>query len=145
MSVKHSKIKQILFSLDPDQTGIETPTQFECQIQNWTLTPPQEDGARFYTQCPDGEFLEDVEPVWSLELTFFSDWTLNGLSDFLATNTGKLADFVLAHHPDVAAEHVKWSGVLKLKCPPIGGAARATEQQTVTFACVGEPAYTRVP
>ena len=145
MSVHHSKIKQISFTLDADQEGIETPLNFECQIQNWTLTPPQEDGARFYTQCPDGEFLEDVEPVWSLELNFFSDWTANGISDFLAANAGKLADFVLDHHPDVPEEHVTWDGVLKLKCPPIGGEARSTETQTVTFACIGEPAYARVP
>lgn len=139
----HRKIKQILFSLDKDQAGIETPTQFQCQIQSWTLTPPQEDGARIYTQCPDGEFLEDVEPVWSLELAFLSDWTAGGISDFLASNAGKLADFVLEHHPDIPGEHVKWTGVLKLKSPPAGGAARATETQNVTFACIGEPLYAR--
>lgn len=140
MTVNHRKIKQIQFSVTPESG---TPLDFECQIQSWTLTPPQEDGERFYTQCPDGEFVEDTEPTWSLELTFFSDWKLDGISDFLAAHAGELATFTLDHHPDQADEHVQWAGQLKLKCPPIGGAARATEQQTVTMPCIGEPAYTR--
>lgn len=144
MTVNHSKIKQIGFSLDADgAAGPGTAMQFECQISNWTLTPPQEDGERHYTLCPDGEFVEDVEPVWSLELTFFSDWIVDGISDFLATNAGKVADFVLDHHPDVPTAHVTWTGQVKLKCPPIGGEARSTETQTVTMTCIGEPAYAR--
>lgn len=142
---KHRKIKEILFSLDPDGTGVGAPVQFECQIKSWNLTPPQEDGERIYTQCPDGEFLEDVEPVWTLELTFFADWKLDGISDFLQAHRGELAGFTLDHHPDLPDEHVQWDGTVKLKAPPVGGESRATEKQTVTMQCIGEPAYTRPP
>lgn len=140
MSVHHRKIKTITLSITPESG---TPVNVECQVRTWTLTPPQEDGERFYTQCPDGEFLEDANPVWTLELGFFSDWTAGGVSDFLMSNAGAVADFVLDHHPDVVEEHVTWTGKLKVKAPPVGGDARATEQQTVTFACIGEPQYAR--
>ena len=144
MSVHLSKIKQIVLTVDPDEAGAGEPVALECQIRSWNLTPPQEDGERIYTQCPDGEVIEDADPVWSLEITFLSDWTAAGVSDFLMTNTGKVADFVLEHHPDIPAEHVQWAGKLKLKAPPIGGETRAREEQTVTFPCIGEPAYSRV-
>lgn len=143
MTVQHRKIKTITFTLDADAEGVGTPVNFECQIRTWTLTPPQEDGETFFTQCPAGEFVEDAEPVWTLELGFFSDWQTDGISDFLMKHRGVEAPFVLAHHPDDAASHVTWTGVVKLKAPPIGGEARSTEQQTVTMRCVGEPAYAR--
>lgn len=139
----HRRIKQILFSLDVDGAGVGAPVNFECQIQSWNLTPPQEDGERFYTQCPEGEFIEDVDPVWSLELGFFSDWKAGGISDFLMENAGAVVTFTLDHHPDIVGEHVQWTGEVKLKAPPIGGAARASEQQTVTMPCIGEPVYSR--
>ncbi len=136
----HNRIKQIKFSLTADGG---TATQYECQIRSWTLTPPQDDGDTIYTQCPDGEFVEDVDPNWTLAITFLSDWTDGGLSDFLALNAGDAADFVLDHHPDIADQHVQWSGTVKLKAPPAGGDARAREEQTVTMKCVGEPSYSR--
>ena len=145
MAPNLNKIKTITFSLDTDQEGVGAPVNYECQIRSWTITPPQEDGERVFTQCPDGEVIEDPEDVWSLELTFLSDWKAGGISDVLQANRGQLADFVLDHHPDDALQHVTWTGVVKLKAPPAGGEARAREEQTVTLPCVGVPVYARVP
>lgn len=118
--------------------------QVECQVTAWTMTPPQDDGEKVRTFCPDGEFIEEVDPDWMLEVTFLADWRAGGLSDYLMENAGTDAAFVLDHHPDIPAEHVRWSGTLRLKAPPVGGERSTTESQTVTMQCIGEPTYVRV-
>lgn len=118
-------------------------TSFESQISSWTLENNTDDGEKFYTFSPDGEFIEEVEPDYALTLTFFSDWTEGGISDFLVLNDGQDADFVLDHHPDVPEEHVRWSGKVRIKAPNVGGEARTTETQEVTLQCIGKPVYER--
>lgn len=119
-------------------------TSFECQLKSWTLDPGLDDGDRMYTFCPDGEFTEETDPNYTLDLSFFSDWRLNGISDYLTQNTGLTAAFVIDHHPDIAAEHVRWSGNVRIKAPPVGGDARDTEVTEITLQCQGVPTYVRV-
>ncbi|WP_188193443.1 hypothetical protein [Nonomuraea sp. SYSU D8015] len=135
MPPHNRKLKTINFALGG--------TQFECQISNWNLENNSEDGERFYTFCPDGEFREEAEPEYALNLTFFSDWRNNGISDFLVDNDGLNATFTLDHHPDIPAEHVTWSGTVRIKAPNVGGDARTTETQEVTLQVIGKPVYTR--
>jgi hypothetical protein len=78
VTVHNRKVKIITLSVD----GI----QFECQVQTWNVANNTEDGERFYSQCPDGEFREDAEPDYALELTFYSDWRSDGISDFLTVH-----------------------------------------------------------
>lgn len=118
-------------------------TNFEAQISNWTLENNSEDGEKFYTFSPDGEFIEEAEPDYALTLTFFSDWRSGGLSDYLVANDGVDATFTLDHHPDIPAEHVTWTGTVRIKAPNVGGEARTTETQEVTLQCIGKPTYTR--
>lgn len=116
---------------------------FECQLSSWTMDPGLDDGDRQYTYCPDGQFSEEVDPDYTLDLTFFSDWRENGISDFLTAHSGETATFVLDHHPDIALEHVQWSGSLVVKAPPVGGDARTTETTEITLQILGTPDYTR--
>lgn len=134
MTVHNRKVKIITFTLD----GIS----FECQVQTWSMANNTEDGERFYSQCPDGEFREDAEPDYALELTFYSDWRSDGISDFLTVHDQETVAFELHHHPDIAAEHVSWEGDIKLKAPNAGGEARTTEMTEVTLQVVGKPTYT---
>lgn len=144
MSVVLNKIKRIIFTLDADGDGVGAPVAFECQVRSWTVTPPQEDGERIYTQCPEGEVIEDPDDVWTLEVTLLADWNVSGVSDFLYTNAGKVVPFVLQHHPDDPNQHVQWDGKVKLKAPPAGGAGRAREEHpSVTFPGVGPFNYSR--
>lgn len=136
MTVHNRKVKIIEFTID----GIS----FECQVQTWNLANNTEDGERFYSQCPDGEFREDAEPDYALELTFYSDWRSDGISDFLWEHDQETLDFVLDHHPDIAAEHVQWTGQVKVKAPNSGGEARTTEMTEVTLPIVGKPTYTHL-
>lgn len=135
MSTHSRKIKIVQFTLEGNS--------FECQIKNWKIVNGTGDGERFYAQCADGEFFEDAEPEYSLELEFFSDWRLNGISDYLVTNDQETVAFQLDHHPDVAAEHVRWTGDAKVKAPDVGGEGRTTEMTTVTLPIIGKPVYTR--
>jgi hypothetical protein len=133
----HSRqLKLIEFTLDS--------VNYECQINSWTLDPGIPDGDVVYTFCPDGATVEDGTPEPSLQFVFLSDWREGGISDFLSEHTGEEAAFVLDHHPDIPAEHVQWTGVVKLKAPPVGGEARSGERTEITLQCVGDPVYTRV-
>jgi|SRR5690606_15093959 len=136
MSVHHRKLKQIEFSIDE--------TQFECQVQQWSLDPGIGDGERNYAFCPDGEFIDDPEPEPTLELTFYADWRSDGISAFLWEHKGEEAEFVLDHHPDIPAEHVRWTGRVRLRPGPVGGEPRTTELTEVTLEIVGEPKFERV-
>jgi hypothetical protein len=134
MAAHNRKLKVIEFAVGG--------TNFEAQISNWTLENNSEDGEKFYTFSPDGEFIEEAEPDYALTLTFFSDWRSDGISDYLVANDGMNAAFTLDHHPDVAAEHVTWTGTVRIKAPNVGGEARTTETQEVTLQCIGKPTYT---
>lgn len=139
MTIHKRKIKLIEFSLGTDPSDIA----FECQVSSWLLNNNTEDGDKIYTLCPTGEDTEETDPDYTLDVTFFSDWRSDGISDFLWKNDGATIGFRLDHHPDIPAEHVSWSGQLKIKAPNVGGEARATETTEVTFVIIGKPVYAR--
>jgi hypothetical protein len=136
MTAHNRRLKQITFQLGA--------TEFQCQVQSWQLVNNTDDGDLMYTFCPDGEFREETDDDYSLELTFFSDWRSGGISDYLWENDGETVAFTLDHHPDIAAEHVQWTGNVKIKAPTVGGEARDTETTEVELLCIGKPTYTRV-
>jgi hypothetical protein len=134
MTTTINRLKEITFSLD-------AVTTFNCQIKQWMIANNTEDGERHYTLCPDGETRDEPDDDYALELTFFSDWKTNGISDFLWKNDGATVAFVLDHMPNVATQHVRWTGNVRIKAPSAGGEARANEEQTVTFPVIGKPVY----
>lgn len=145
MTIHHRKLKQITFTIgDTSASPAIDEESFQCQISNWMVNNNTEDGEKIYAFCPDGEDREEPDPDYSLDLTFFSDWTEDGISDFLQTHNQTWVDFVLDHHPDLPDEHVRWSGRCKIKAPSVGGDVRATETQTITLPIEGEPSYERV-
>lgn len=137
MTTHHRKIKVIELRLGN--------TQFECQVQSWNMNNNTEDGDKLYAQCADGndgEFRDDAEPDYSLDLTFYSDWRSAGISRFLTEHKSETATFKLDHHPDIPEEHVYWAGSLKLRAPNVGGDARTIEMTEVTLVVIGEPVFT---
>jgi hypothetical protein len=134
MTTHNRKLKIIEFALEA--------VQFECQVSNWNMANNTEDGERFYAYCPSGEFREEAEPDYALELTFFADWRSAGISRYLTLNDQTDVAFTLDHHPDVAAEHVTWTGTVRLKAPTVGGDARTTEMTEVTLPVIGLPVFT---
>lgn len=140
MAPVHNKLKLIEFSLTPSgESG--TPIQFECQVSSWEMQNNTDDPEQQYTFCPDGSFYETQDDAYALSLTFFSDWQEDGISDFLWQNDGTTLDFTLDHMPDVATQHVQWTGTCQIKAPNAGGDARATESQEVVLPIVGKPTY----
>lgn len=121
--------------------------QFECSLERWKLTNNTEDGEKQYVQCPGddgtGEFREEAEPDWVLELRFNADWRVNGISDWLQVHNGETVDFQLDHLYDVVGEHVRWTGRTKIKAPGAGGDVRTTEKSEITLPVIGEPTYSR--
>jgi hypothetical protein len=133
VTTQNRKLKLITFTLGGNS--------FECQVKQWNIANNSDDGEKLYAFCPDGEFREEAEPDYALELTFFSDWRSNGVSDYITVNDQQTVAFVLDHHPDIPAEHVRWSGTCKLKAPSVGGEARTTEMTETTAPIIGKPTY----
>jgi len=133
VTTQNRKLKLITFTLGGNS--------FECQVKQWNIANNSDDGEKLYAFCPDGEFREEAEPDYALELTFFSDWRSNGVSDYITVNDQQTVAFVLDHHPDIPAEHVRWSGNCKLKAPSVGGEARTTEMTETTAPIIGKPTY----
>lgn len=136
MNAHNRQLKVITFTLDA--------VSYECQIVSWTLDPGIPDATRVETFCPDGVALEERTPEPTLRFTFLSDWREGGISDVLTANSGQDAEFVLDHHPDIPAEHVRWTGTVRLKAPPVGGEKNNGERTEITLQCLTQPVYTRV-
>jgi hypothetical protein len=136
MPAHNRQLKVIEFTLDD--------VNYECQIVNWTFDPAIPDASRVETFCPDGVVLEEGTAEPTLQLTFLSDWREGGISDVLTEHSGEDADFVLDHHPDISAEHVRWTGSVRLKAPPVGGEKNTGERTEITLQCLATPVYTRV-
>lgn len=136
MAAHNRRLKVITFTL--------AATAFECQVKSWQLVNNTEDGERQFSFCPDGEFYEEADPTYALELTFFSDWRSGGISDFLQANDQLAVAFVINHHPGVVGEHVRWTGTVKVKAPSVGGEARTTEMTEITLPCIGKPTFARI-
>lgn len=130
------KLKVIVFTLGT--------TQFQCQVATWKIVNNTKDGEKFWVYCVGGEFIEESDPDYALELRFYSDWRSGGVSDFLTLADETDVAFVLEHHPDIAAEHVQWAGNVHVKAPTVGGDVRTTEVTEVTLQIIGKPTYTRL-
>lgn len=136
MAAHNRRLKTITFTLGG--------TAFECQVSTWNLTNNSDDGEQMFTFCPDGEFREETDDSYSLELTFFSDWRSAGISSYLWENDRADVAFVLNHHPGVVGEHVRWSGTCRIKAPNVGGDVRTTETTEATMQVVGKPTFARI-
>ncbi|WP_181778928.1 hypothetical protein [Pseudonocardia pini] len=136
--VHNRKLKQITLSIGGEE--------FQTQLRNWTLNngTGEGEGEVFYTYGgDDSSFVEDAEDSWTLSLEFYSDWRSEGISDWIFSHNKETVAFVIDHHPDIPAEHVRWEGEVKVKAPSVGGEVRTTEITSAEWTCNGEPEYSR--
>jgi hypothetical protein len=137
LGVHTRRLKIITFTLN----GID----YSCQLLNWNLMNNTVDGTKTFTYCGNpSEFRTETDNDWALQLRFYADWRLGGISDLLINNSRAVAAFVLDHMPDVVGEHVRWSGTCVLKAPTVGGDIRTLEETSVTLLVLGLPTFTRV-
>lgn len=142
MPVKHAALKNITFAVGTP------PVNYELQLENIQVQNNTDDGEIVYTFVSDGDssFVEEVDPDWSLSLSFISDWTTGGISEFLQEHDGEDVDFTYVAHTGTGQElrSVQWTGEVRVKAPSVGGDVRATERQEVTLKINGIPAFSRV-
>lgn len=147
MSIHTRRLKYIVLTLgdSPDEQT------FECQVSNWAINNNTDDGDKLFSFCYDpvnpnaGETREEVEPDYSLHLDLFADWRRSvagqGFSTWQWQHDGQIMAFRLDNHPDIAGEHVAWTGTLKVKAGSAGGDARTTEMQAVDWPIIGIPDF----
>lgn len=137
MTVKHQKLKKILFDLDGNE--------FQVQLKNWKLNNDTDDPEILHTFGGEEEsFAEDADPSWSLDLELYADWTVNGVSDFLTSHDGETLPFEITHHVGLVGWEHQRSGSVLIKAPSVGGEVRDTEVTEITLAVIGKPSYTRL-
>lgn len=95
-----------------------------------------------YTFCVDGEFREEADPTYTLELEWLSDWRVGGINRYIVANDGQTVAFSLTSHSTITGTKVNWAGNLKLVAPNAGGEVRETEMSSQTFDIIGTPVVT---
>jgi len=137
VTVNQRRLKVIQFTL--------AGTAYDCQVKSWAMTNSTPLGDKQFSFCADGtgEFREETDPDYSLDLTFWADWRAGGINDYLTLNDQVTVAFQLDHHPFVVGEHVRWVGTCQLRAPNVGGEPRVTEQFETSFPVIGKPTYSR--
>lgn len=124
-------------------TGTGTATDVSCDVTAATLTPdtPEEIRKRL---C--GQKTVTGTTTWVLELEYDQNWTeaspgppvvTQGLSLFLSTHAGELADFKI----EWPLEDTQATGVVRLKPGPYGGTAGEIAEASVSLGLDGEPVF----
>lgn len=134
MTAHNRKLKTAVLELDG--------TDYAAQLTSFKLVNNTDDGDKTYTYAADGEFREETDDDYALELKFVADWRDGGISRFLTENDREIVDFTLGHIPTVTAEHGDWSGEVVVKAPDVGGDVRDTEMTEITLQVIGKPVYT---
>lgn len=139
-SPHHRKLKVLILDLGG--------TNYELQCKKAQIVNNTDDPEVFYTFGNNGSddsasFSEAADPVYALDLSFFSDHRLAGITDYLWDNDGSVVAFQLDLNPDIPAEHVIYTGSVQIKAPSIGGEVRAQDVTDVVLQCQGKPEKTR--
>jgi len=124
-------------------TGTGTATDVSCDVTAATLTPdtPEEIRKRL---C--GQKTVTGTTTWTLDLEYDQNWAEAevgppvvgmGLSLFLSTHAGELADFKI----EWPLEGTQATGQVRLKPGPYGGTAGEIAEASVTLGLDGEPTF----
>lgn len=125
----------LTFAVQPSGTAED----FSCDITAATLTPdtPEEIRKRL---C--GQKTVTGSTTWTLELELDQNWAPatpgpTGLSSFLNTHHGELADFVIQW----PLEATEATGVVRIKTGPYGGTAGEIAEASVELGLDGAPTF----
>jgi hypothetical protein len=123
-------------------------TEYQIQCKKAQVVNNTDDGEQFYTFGNNGQddstgFVENADPKFALDLSFYSDWQLAGINDFLWDNDGETITFQLDLYPDLPAEHVIFTGEVNVKAPNAGGEVRAQDVTDTVLQCPNKPVKSR--
>jgi len=130
----------VLFTLeDPGAPG--TDLQYECHVSAVTITPSQE-VIEYATLCPDGSFTALGKESFQLDVVAIQDWSADGLCRFLWENAGAESTMEFQPRGGVAlgADNPKWTAVVTLPRPPVGGEVNTFAEAELVFPVKGIPA-----
>ena len=94
-------LRDVLLTL---KVGAAAVGEYQCFARIAAIKVTQGDVVTTQTLCSDGSFSQPGKATYSLTLEGVQDWSADGLSRYLWTNDGEIADFVLnAHGEDASA------------------------------------------
>lgn len=124
---------------DPDTPATEF--EYECHVSAVTITPSQE-VIEYATLCPDGSFTALGKESFQVDVTAVQDWTADGLCRFLWENAGleSTMEFQPRGLTPPGADNPKWTAVVTLPRPPVGGEVNTFAEAELVFPVKGVPA-----
>lgn len=135
MTANNKRLKQLTLVIN----GVD----YACQATDVNVVNNTPDGDKVFTFCADGEFREETDDDWALEVKWVSDWTAGGFNRILEANNGVTVPAIVTFHTDALGT---WShretGNVILKAPSKGGTVRTTDMSEQTFLFVGKPVTT---
>lgn len=134
MPFTESRIRTGSFTL---AVGSESPTEFAVPLTAITITPSYDEAGEAVTFV-DGSVLAADETVTdSISLSFLQDFEdADGLVQYLWENDREEAAFVF-RTGSAAEGGVEFTGTVKLRRPPTGGAAGARLEGEVELPVIG--------
>lgn len=153
MTVHNRRLKFLQISVgELDSPDEADEIAFGCQVEAWQIVNNTPDGDKRFGFCYDpdqtdaenaldGEFREEAEPDYTLTATLFADWRSIGISTYATQHDGETVNFRIDHHPNIAGEHVAFTGRLKIKAPTVGGDSRTTEMSEISWVIIGKPTF----
>jgi hypothetical protein len=117
--------------------------QFQKQLTSVIVGNNTDDPTITYTFAPDGQFAEEADDSYDLQIAGVADWTAGGLSDYLWSHKGESITCQIDQLVGYAGEQVRWTGTVYVKAPAALGEVRTTERFETTMSWVGAPVYSR--
>lgn len=133
MAIKAHKTGPGTFKL-----GDSPGTEWGAQVTKITLTPSVDSEDDLHVLSGDVLPGDDTF-TWELTATFFQDFDVDGVTDYLFDNRGQVLPFTF--QPNNEHERA-WTGSIKCRPMEVGGEVRKRNTSDVTFPLVGEPTKT---
>lgn len=124
------------------KVGAGTAAEYQCHASTAQVKVTPGDVVTVETLCSDGSFSSVGKSTYALILEGIQDWSATGLSTFLWTNDGAVADFVLNVYGEgvTAADATPaMAGQVTLAAGDYGGAINEYAPYALELPCVAKP------
>jgi hypothetical protein len=129
------------------KVGAAAAGEYQCFAKIAAVKVTPGDVVTVQTLCSDGTFSSTSKASYALVLEGLQDWSATGLSAYLWTNDGEVADFVLNAYGEDAtasASTPSMTGKVTLASGDYGGEVDTYGEFALELACTEKPVLVTV-